>query len=172
MSDKDDITIEDESGTDSFGRTKKEKDLRAKLQKAEGEAKEYLEGWQRAKADLVNFKREAEQGRERTVKLATDDLIERLTPVLDSFDMALQHIDDAGVSQIHKQLVDVLQSQGLQITKPEGETFDPNLHESVETVQVDDKNADNTIVAVIQTGYTLHDKILRAPKVKVGEFKK
>lgn len=155
--------------------------LKGELKKTQKERQEYLEGWQRAKADLANAKREFEERSSHVAKFASEDLMTELLPVLDSFDMAFrdkeawEKADEnwrKGVEYIYNQFISVLQGRGLIQVNPMGEQFDPKLHDPLETVEVDDKAQDHTVVTVIQKGYMLHDKLIRAPRVHVGEFKK
>lgn len=178
--DHDDVVVESEdSGTDGFGRTKKETDLKAKLKDAEAKAAEHLEGWQRAKADLINFKKENEQRQASVITFATAGLIEEFLPVLDSFEMAMANKDvwesvdqnwRVGVEHILSQIKTVLNGRGLQELNPVGTQFDPMRHEPVENVSVENADQDGIIQKVIQQGYTLHDKVIRPAKVVVGSY--
>jgi len=165
----DDIVPEDEEVSGFKG--KSEKKLRVELKKVQKEKQEYLEGWQRARADLINFKREAEKAQQKLAKFATQDIVVQILPVLDSFEAAISHGADKGTQQIYKQLLGVLKTSGVEEMNPEGEKFDPTQHESVGGVSVENKKDDGTIVEVIQKGYKLHDKVVRPAKVKIGEFK-
>lgn len=167
---EDDVVFEEEASDVSGFKSKSDGKLRKELKQAQKEAREYLEGWQRTKADLINFKRESEHTRQQTAQYAASDLIMQLLPVVDSFEMALTHVDDEGVRHIYNQLLGVLKQNGVVQDNPEGEHFDPNRHDSIEQVQVENKNKDNTIVEVVQKGYTLHNKILRPARVKVGTY--
>jgi len=99
---------------------------------------------------------------------------------LDSFDSAFKNkeawekVDEnwrKGVEYIHAQLINVLANHGVSIISPLGEKFDPQRDEAVENVPTRDKKEDDKILEVVSVGYKLQDKIIRAPKVKVGEYK-
>ena len=175
----DDVVFEDEEDTENPKAALKK--LREKLKKAEAERMEYLAGWQRAKADLINARKRDEEERVSFIKFANQNFIEELLPALDSFSMAFSNkeawekVDKnwrLGVEYIYSQIISVLESNNVKVIDPKiGTTFDPNHHISIETVSVSDKNQDNTIIAVIQKGYELNGKVIRAPKVTVGEFK-
>ncbi len=159
--------------SDALGKVKE------KLKKCEEEKREYLDGWQRAKADMVNLSRKGEENRVELVKYANESLIKDIIPVLDSFSIAMVNTKKweelpeewrKGVEYIYSQLKKVLSDHGVEEFSPEGEKFDPSLHEAVENVEVDDESKDSIIVEVIQKGYKLNDKILRSAKVKVGVF--
>ncbi len=177
--DADDVELVEESDTTATLKTKNATALRDALATARAQASEYLDGWQRAKADLINFKRETEEKRAQQVKYATEDLVAQIIPVLDSFDMAFRNTETwhqapenwrRGVEYIHAQLLSVLKENGVQQLSPLHECFDPALHDSAETRSVDSPEREGIILDVIQRGYALHDKLIRAPKVIVGHY--
>lgn len=156
------------------------KKLRAKLKECEKERKEYLDGWQRAKADLVNARKRDDEERRDFIKLANERLIEELIPTLESFGMAFankevwEKVDKnwrTGVEYIHSQLKKALEENGLAEIDPVGKKFDHSRDEAAEYVPVDDAKHDHMVISVVQKGYTLNGKVLRPPKVRVGEYK-
>ncbi len=181
-----DITIEaDETLDDSViaeeNMAETMKKLREKLKKAEAEKMEYLTGWQRAKADMVNARKREEEERKEFMKFANERLIEDLLPVLESFDMAMGNKEAwekadknwrIGVEYIYSQLTKALTDNGLVEVIPANEKFDHAKHEAVSYEPVTDEKMDHMIIGVIQKGYSLNGKILKVPKVKVGEYKK
>lgn len=157
------------------------KKLREKLKKSTAEKQEYLDGWQRARADYTNFKKISEKERGEFISLANEGLIDELVPILESFEMAWankeawEKVDKnwrAGIEHIHNQFLSTLESRGMKILNPVGETFDSNTHEATEHVSVDKEKDNHKIISVQQKGYSLNGKILRPAKVVVGEFKK
>lgn len=173
-----DITIEEitpEEGASSGFGTPKEKKLRAELKKAISEKQEYLAGWQRAKADLVNAKKEFEEQRKRISSFANESMANEILPVLDSFDMAFSNkeaweaIDEnwrKGVEYIHTQLVGILKDHGVEEIKTDGEKFDPMSHISSESI----KDGESGIIArTIQKGYKTKDGVIRPARVVVYE---
>ena len=155
------------------------KKLRERLKKAEEERKEYLEGWQRAKADYVNAKREEDEERTKATARAKERIIHDLLPVLDSFELAFANktaweaVDKnwrIGVEYIFTKLRGVLEEHGVTQVGKVGERFDPRIHQSVESVETEDKNDDEKIVEVMQSGYTIGERVIRAARVKVGKF--
>ena len=154
--------------------------LKEKLKISEKERMEYLTGWQRAKADLVNARKRDEADRQEFMKFANERLIDGLLPVLESFDMAIgnkeswEKVDKnwrVGVEYIYTQLKKVLADSGLVEINPLGEKFDINRDEATEYVPVETETDDHKVVAVLQKGYTLNGRPMRPPKVKVGEWK-
>ena len=181
LKNKDDIIFEIDDvaeenlaeGKNSFGSSPKKKE--DKLKKCIVEKQEYLEGWQRAKADLINAKKDFEEQRKNFVNFAKGDLVIQLIPVLDSFEMAFKKTDKvpeqwlAGVKHIQNQMMQILEENGVREIDPKGKKFDASVHEAVEMVKVDDKSHESIILEVVQKGYELNGKVLREAKVKVGE---
>ncbi|MEA2112878.1 MAG: nucleotide exchange factor GrpE [Patescibacteria group bacterium] len=173
-----DFVIEDETETtNSFG-DKTTKDLREKLKKVITEKQEYLEGWQRARADAVNAKRNFEEEKSKLLKFAKADLITQIIPVLDSFEMAFnnEEIDSkdewsVGIKNIYFQLLGILKENGVEQISPLDEEFSPISQNSVEIIDVEKEEDDGIVKEVVQRGYSLNGEIIRSAKVKVGEFK-
>ena len=76
-----------------------------------------------------------------------------------------------GVEYINSQLHTILSQHGLKVINPVGQEFDHNRDEAVENIIVEDKNDDDKVLEVVQVGYELNGRQIRAPKVRVGEFK-
>lgn len=136
-----------------------------------------LAGWKRAQADYQNLKKESEKIRLNSIRLANKSLIENFIPVFDNFALATKHLPKElqennwvqGIIFIHKQLQDILLSEGVEIIDPMGQIFDPNLHEAVDSVDSSEDGVEsNTIVEVLQVGYTLNGSLIRSARVKVA----
>ena len=178
MKDENDIKIEtDENLDDSViaEETALEtiKVLREKLKKAIAEKQEHLNSWQRDKAEFLNARKRDQEAQKDFARFSNESLISELIPVLDSFNMAMGNKEQwekadknwrVGVEYIANQLKKVLEESGLKELNPIGQKFDPMRDEAIEH----EKDGD-TITAVIQKGYELNGKILKAPKVKVGQ---
>lgn len=163
---------------ESMGETIKK--LREKIKKIEAEKQEYLTGWQRAKADMVNARKRDEEERREFSKFANERLIEDLIPVLASFDMAMGNKEAwekadknwrVGVEYIYSQLTKALTDNGLKELNPINEKFDHAHHEATSYEPVTEEKSNHIILQVIQKGYSLNGKVLKAPIVKVGEFR-
>ncbi|MBI5401144.1 MAG: nucleotide exchange factor GrpE [Candidatus Yonathbacteria bacterium] len=170
----DDVQFESEDEAESHALAMKK--LREKLKACEKEKKEYLDGWQRMRADFANIKKDEETRRGEMIKFAAEGLVDDLLPVLDSFSMAFANKEawekvDAnwrkGVEYIYAQMLSVLESRGLTEIGKVGEQADPRLHVSVEEVPAESEKETGTISDVIQKGYRLHSKVIRPAKVKV-----
>jgi len=126
----------------------------------------------RTLADFENYRKRSDREKQEFFKYALAGTIKDLLPVLDNFDRALEHAEEGddfhkGVLLIYKQLFDVLQKHGLKTIEEQGVPFDPNIHEGVVTEENPSVPA-NTVVAVLQKGYFLHDRLLRPAMVKVS----
>ncbi len=159
----------------------KVKKLKAELAASNEKAREYLDGWTRMKADMVNIRKREEEERKDFIKFAKSGVVEEMLTVLSSFDMAMANKEAwekvestwrSGIEYIYKQFRGVLESHGLSELNPIGKDFDPSRDEAIENVQVDNEAMDNKVVEVISKGYALHDKVLNPAKVKVGQYSK
>ena len=148
-------------------------EARQQQRAAEVRAQENLDRWQRAQADLANYRRRAQFEREELEKFAASSLVASLLPVLDSFDRAWMTLPGqfrrltwlSGVAMIHSQLRGTLERVGLLEIEAEGQPFDPAVHEAVDSEAGD---GPPHVVAVLQAGYKLHERVLRPALVKVG----
>lgn len=182
----DDITIDTDSDIDDSVVAEEVahdmvKKLKEKLAIAIKEKQEYLNNWQRDKAEFMNARKRDQEAQKELARFSNESLISELLPVLDSFHIAMNNkeawekVDKnwrVGVEYIANQLKKVLEDFGLKELNPIGKTFDPMRDEAVEHTEVNDEKQNNIIISVVQNGYELHGKILKAPKVKVGEFKR
>ncbi|MEK7658013.1 MAG: nucleotide exchange factor GrpE [Patescibacteria group bacterium] len=141
--------------------------------KCQKERDEYLEGWKRAKADLINYKKDEIKRFETVMKMANESLIKELIGVLDSFDLALNNLEkegkaEKGVYLIRTQLEDVLKKSGLEkMVVSVGEIFNPAFCEVIAAVESDKPSG--TIIEEIEKGYSLNGKIIRPARVKVAK---
>jgi molecular chaperone GrpE len=157
------------------------KKLRKDLKEAREKEKEYLTNWQRERADFVNYKKDEDSRRASYSSHARERFAEDLLPVLDAYDMAFQNkeawekVDKnwrTGVEYIHSQLLKVLSDNGIEeIPTKEGDIFDPNLHEPMGTVEIEDEAKNHTIAQVMQKGYKNGARIVRPARVKIFEKK-
>lgn len=148
---------------------------KTEIERLERERREYLEGWQRAKADFINFKKDEAKRMEELVRFAAGSLIAEILVVLDSFDLAIGSAagggDDRGLSLIRAQLEDILRRHGLEsITASPGDMFSPERHESIGEEESD--LPEGTIVSVLQKGYALRGRIIRPARVKLSKMKR
>ena len=136
------------------------------------DATEWKNRYMRTLADFENFRKRGERERQDFQKYALANLLRDLLPVLDNFDRALDHAEEGddfhkGVLMIYKQLYDTLQKGGLKPIDQAGVPFDPNIHEGVMREE-DPSVPSGTVIAILQKGYFLHDRLLRPAMVKVS----
>ena len=149
--------------------------LRTELEAARQEAGELRAAWQRSAADFQNYRRRSEQEREATLGLASESLIRKLLTVVDDFDRALEAMPAApeqagwveGVWLVERKLRALLESEGLTPIESLGKPFDPREHEAV-VHQDTDEAPDGTVIAELQRGYRLRDRVLRPALVAVA----
>lgn len=168
---------EKEANGDSFAADDKVPDLgngtADELEKIKKERGEYLDGWQRARAELINYKKDEAKRMENIAKFSNEQLVRELILILDTFDLALSALEkdgkaDKGVYLIKAQFEDVLKNYGLEKVKISvGDIFDPSLSEAVAMVESD--KLSQTIVEIVDDGYYLNGKLVRPARVKVAK---
>jgi molecular chaperone GrpE len=155
-------------------------DLKKKVAELEGLREKLL----LAAADYENAKKRNAKEKEDFIKFSQERILRELLPVLDNFERAVTHAtaasanasayDDlrknlttviAGVERVQKQLIDILKMHGLKRIETKGQAFDPHFHEVV--AHVAEAGKEDQIVDELEPGYMLHDRLLRAAKVRV-----
>lgn len=165
---------EDTASTGSITITQKEySELKASADKA----KEYWDRLLRAQAEFENIRKRLEKERQDTIRFANEELILDLLMVLDdlerSVNLAQQNKEDfgiflKGIELILGHLYDILKKRGLSPIEAEGKAFDPHLHEALLNAERDDL-PEHTIIEELQKGYLIHERVLRAAKVKISK---
>jgi molecular chaperone GrpE len=136
------------------------------------ENRQLKDRYMRTLADFENYRKRADREKTEFFKYALGEVLRDLIPLLDNFDRALEHAGEGddfhkGVALIYKQMWDVLKRHGLRPIEQSGVPFDPKIHEAV----VREENPSvpsHTVVAILQKGYFLHDRLLRPAMVKVA----
>jgi molecular chaperone GrpE len=149
-------------------------ELKKKLEESEKRAAEYLAGWQRERAEFLNYKKEEMESVKELLKYANESFILKTLPILDNFEIIEKKLpenlkkDDnvKGLLMIKNQILDFLKTQGVEEIKSIGEKFNPNFHEVVEEIEAKGKQP-GTIIEEIQKGYKINGRLLRPAKVKV-----
>ena len=164
-----------------------EEDLKKTLKKLRGDIKtlkkekeEYLTGWQKERADFINYKKSEDDRKSMISESIRERILSRFLSVMDSFNMAFSNkeawekVDEnwrKGVEYIYTDMNKVFEEYGVKAIGEVGEKFDPNIHESIEMVDTDKKENDHTVASVTQKGYKLGDRVLRPARVNIYEFK-
>ena len=166
-----------EDGEEDLKKTIKK--LRADLKRAKAEKEEYLTGWQKERAEFANFKKQEEDRKALFSEGLRERILSRFLTVIDSFNLAFanksawEKVDASwrkGVEYIYSQMNGIFEEYGVKPVGEVGETFDPNLHQSIDMVVTNDKENDHKIAEVIQKGYKLGERVIRPARVNVYEF--
>ena len=167
-----------EDGEEDLKKTLKK--LRADLKQVKKEKEEYLTGWQKERADFANYKKDEETRKAVFSEAVRERILTRFLSVVDSFNMAMANkevwvkVDTnwrVGVEHIYSDLLKIFEEYGVKSVGEAGESFDPNIHQSIDMVATDKKELDHKVAQVIQRGYKLGERIMRPARVNVYEFK-
>ena len=147
------------------------------LAKLEGELAQEKDKFLRLFAEFENYKKRTTKERLELFKTAGQEVMVALLPVMDDFERALAEIDRSGdaellkgVELIQNKLKETLKAKGLeQMVVGEGDAFDAEIHEALTQIPAPDKKLKGKVLDVVEKGYTLGDKIIRHPKVVVGQ---
>lgn len=137
------------------------KALREKLKKVVAEKQEYLEGWQRARADFANYKKEEAQAQEERGERLVAELVEELLPALDALELAVKHGDQTAV-MLEKQFIQALKKLDVERFGAPGEEFDPRVHEALVK-----ESEEHIVTEVKRSGYRVGAKIIRPAQVTI-----
>ena len=159
------------------------KKLRDKLKQAEEDKRSAMEELASVKADYLNARKRLEEDSVRTIERKSNQHLENLLPLADSFAMAMSNKEvwekadenwRKGIEGIYAQLLQILRDGGVESVDPTGEQFDPNLHEAISTQEVTDDQVDE-ILSVMQLGYQIvkgdQKRALRPARVTIGVAK-
>lgn len=145
------------------------------LQQAEAKAAEHWDRLLRLQAEMDNIKRRAQRDVANAHKFATENFVKALLPVVDSLEIALQNADQTdgnalreGLELTHKMFLDVMDKNQVKQIDPEGEPFDPELHEAM-SMQESAEVESNSVLKVMQKGYTLNERLIRPALVIVSQ---
>jgi len=167
------------------------RDISRELEECQKLKDEYLTGWQRERADFLNYKKGELERVGEILKYADVGLVLKVLPILDNFEIAEKKLAEnlkvdelrssspfadarvndeniKGLLQIKNQILDFLKNQGVEEIKSLGEKFNPNFQEIVEIVETKDKES-GVVIEEIQKGYKIHGRLLRPAKVKVAK---
>jgi len=150
-------------------------DLKKKLEECERQRDEYLAGWQRARADFSNYRKDEALRFEEMARFASENLIKDLIPVLDSFDLGIATLEksgnvDKGIYMIRAKLEDVLKEHGLEKIKIEiGKPLNPEIAEAI--IEAESEEEPGIVLEEIEPGYKLNGKVIRPARVKVSKQK-
>lgn len=150
--------------------------VQAKLEEKEAQVKANYDLFLRERAELENFKRRMQRERSEALRFANEPLVRDLLPVVDNLERATAHAQGGGdgqsllegVTLVLRSFLDVLEKHGVTRISAKGEMFDPTKHDAVAQVESNEVAA-NTVVDEHASGYSLHDRLLRAAMVSVSK---
>jgi len=147
--------------------------LKAKLAETESKVSDYRDSWMRSQAEFQNYKKRLERDNELTYVSMKGDIIKKVLPVLDDLERALQNrpADNSwsnGIELIARKLQNLLDSEGIKRIEAEGMEFDPNFHEAISHEPADSVKS-GFVIAVVQNGYMLGERVIRPALVRVAQ---
>lgn len=137
------------------------------LEALKQQVKEFENNYHRALADYQNLEKRVREEKSEWVKSANREVVLRILPVLDTLNLAQQHIKDQGLQVSIQQFLDVLKAEEVTKIETVGHDFNPHLMECITT----EPGEENKVLEEIRAGYMLYDKVLRPAQVKVGKGK-
>ncbi len=143
------------------------------VDKLKKERDEYLDGWQRARAELINYKKDEAKRFEIFKNFANEMIVRDLITILDSFDLAIAALEKDGKAEkglylIRSQIEDTLKNYGLErLIVSVGQVFDPSVHDAVSVIESGEPSG--TVIEEVERGYLLSGKLVRPARVKVSK---
>lgn len=142
----------------------------------QGEVDKWKNEYYKVFADMENVKRRLQNEHANNLKFMAQGIVEQMLPIVDNFErsLAVENPSDElkgflkGYEMIYKQIVTLLENQGVKVIETKDKEFDPNFHQAVMTVS-DENYKPGMIVEELQKGYMLKDRVIRASLVKVSE---
>lgn len=149
-------------------------DLTHQMQRLTDERDQAKDQVMRTMADFQNFRKRTQQEAALLRKFAAENVVTQLLPVLDNFERTISHLESGtslevmmgGMKAVHRQLLTVLEGQGVSKIDSIGQVFDPELHEALAVGESSDQPA-NTVIQELEPGYRMADKVIRPARVKV-----
>lgn len=177
-------------GVDPVGDSEMQKDIdqttgpAADVEKMQDELKECSDKnaelhdkYLRLSAEFDNYRKRTQREKSEMIKTASDDLLKKIIPVVDDFERGLAAVNNSvdldaikqGMNLIYGRFKEFLQQQGIREIESINQDFNTDFHEAVTTIPVSDESLKGKVVDVVEKGYYLHDKVIRYPKVVIGE---
>jgi len=149
--------------------------LRQELEQARKEARDNLDGWQRARAEFTNYKKRMEKQLSESGDRIASDTLSKVLPIIDDFERALANIPEylaenpwvSGTSLIMRKFDKLLEEHSVEIIDPVGEEFDPRIHEAIGMDDSDEVESGHVTVT-LQKGYKSGERVLRPALVRVA----
>jgi len=167
--------ILDEENNQEIDAEKQISDLEENLAKAEASAAEYLDGWQRARAEYANARKRLERERAEAYGRAAIDYAQNMLPILDDFNRALSNVPEEieqndwfeGITLVTRKMNSILDDLKVEKIEAVGQPFDPNIHEALALTEAEGFES-GTVVEEVQSGYKLGERVIRPALVNVA----
>ncbi len=177
-----DLTVQEVESVEHKKESKKDKShkkikVEEQLEKVESELVELKDKHIRLQAEFDNYRKRTLRERMELLKTAGESLLMSILPVIDDFDRAMQtlnlveeesHVKD-GVKLIYNKFQEFLKQNGIKEIEAKEQIFNTDLHEAITKIPAPTEDLKGKIVDVVQKGYYLNDKVIRFPKVIIGE---
>jgi len=149
--------------------------LQQELSEWQAKADEYLDGWQRARAEFSNYKKRVEREQAFIYQNASGNTIKRFLDVVDDLERALKNrpTDEEGaawangIELIYRKLLSILEAEGVKPMDADGQYFDPNFHEAISQEENPDHES-GQIIEIVKQGYMLGERVLRPAQARVA----
>lgn len=149
--------------------------LKQELENIRSKSDEYLDGWQRSRAEFANYKKRVEREQAQLYQTTSGAIIKRYFEIIDDLERALNNrpkdgdgaVWAEGIELIYRKFISLLENEGIVVMKAQGNQFDPNLHEAISSEE-NDKYESGQIIEVIKQGYSMGDRVLRPALVRVA----
>lgn len=150
--------------------------LQQEIAEAESKAQEYLDGWQRARAEFANYKKRVERDQASVRQMAAANIYKNYLEVIDDIERALKDRPEdgegatwaSGIELIYRKLLSNLEVDGITVMVTQDQFFDPNIHEAISSEDTEDFES-GQIVEVLKNGYLVGDKVLSPALVRVAQ---
>lgn len=150
--------------------------LRTELERVRAEGQEYLDGWQRSRAEFVNYRKRVERESQESYQRIAGDILCRYLGIIDDLELALRDrpkegdggVWADGIGIVYQKLISLLEAEGVEPIEAEGKQFDPNFHEAL-SHEEDSEHEEGQIIEVIRQGYRLGARVLRPALVRVAK---
>jgi molecular chaperone GrpE len=149
--------------------------IQEELEQARLKVNENFEGWQRERADFLNYKKRIERDQAQSMQNLTGNIVKKYLVIVDDMERALKNKPQegeaaawaAGIELIYRKLKNILEAEGVKPILAEGQQFDPTVHEAISHEDNPDYES-GQVIEVVQQGYTLGDRVLRPALVRVA----
>ncbi len=150
-------------------------EITLELEQTRAKAEEYLDGWQRARADFANYKKRIEREQTDLYQTISGTVVKQYLDVVDDLDLALKNRPQGGegaewangIELVFRKLLTILENQGITPMNAQGEMFDPTLHEAISSEENEEFECDE-IIEVVKRGYMMGERVLRPALVRVA----